>query len=73
MNELGPDSRYNVVVKVVEYETLSRRKRIDGTIVEVGQAMVGDLYGCAFLILRGGKHQASKQHFSHKFYYRASR
>lgn len=42
MNELEPDSRYNVVVKVVEYETLSRRKRADGTLVEVGQALVGD-------------------------------
>ena len=42
-------------VRVEDYETLSRRKRVDGTIVEVGQALVGDQYGCAYLILRGGK------------------
>ena len=54
MGKLEPDGRYNINVKVVEYETLSRRKRVDGTIVEVGQALVGDKFGCSYLILRGG-------------------
>ena len=55
MIQLEPDSRYNVKVKVESYETLSVRKRIDGNVVEVGQALVGDTYACAHLILRGGR------------------
>lgn len=38
----------------MDYEVLSVRKRYDGSINEVGQALVGDNFACAYLILRGG-------------------
>lgn len=38
----------------MDYEVLSVRKRYDGSIVEVGQALVGDNFACGYLILRGG-------------------
>ena len=53
MVNLDPDSRYNIKAKVVSYETLSVRQRVDGEIIEVGQALIGDTYACGNLILRG--------------------
>src|ERR1035437_8481190 len=60
LKDIEPMKRYNVTVKVIKVENISKLKRIDAESVDIAICLVGDETGCARVMFKGPQVQFAK-------------